>query len=200
MNRVDVHILTMNEPLSWREQCISSLEGADINLSVQPGIMKGMGEARARGFEIGSAKYVSYADPDDIYVPEVFGKLADLLDKDSSLSYAYSAQSMVLEDGTPTNVAFFSGTEMHPAGVFVMRRDLVLGALPIIRPLSNFTEWVISSLLAEKGGVAFLPEVGRKHRIHPGQSHEVNDPAAMAILKESFQRRYLTKKASGSND
>lgn len=200
MKRVDVHILTMNEPPSWREQCIASLEGADINLTVQPGILKGLGEARARGFSVGSSKYVSYADPDDIYIPDVFGKLADILDRDPSLAYAYSAQSMILEDGSPTNVTFFSGTEMHPAGVFVMRRDLVSQILPDIRVLNNFADWVASSLLAELGGVAFLPEVGRKHRIHPGQNHNNTDPVAMKVLGESFRRRYLTNKASSSND
>ena len=36
--RIDVHLLTLNEPAEWREACIASLEGAPIQLHVLEGI------------------------------------------------------------------------------------------------------------------------------------------------------------------
>ena len=62
--RIDVHLLTLNEPAEWRETCIASLEGAPIQLHMLPGIPGRIGEARAAGYAQGNLPLVSFVDPE----------------------------------------------------------------------------------------------------------------------------------------
>ena len=48
--RIDVHLLTLNEPAEWREACLASLKDAPIQLHVLPGIPGRIGEASLIGF------------------------------------------------------------------------------------------------------------------------------------------------------
>ena len=77
--RIDVHLLTLNEPAEWREACIASLEDAPIQLHVLPGIPGRIGEARAEGYAQGTLPLVSFVDPDDLYEASAFTRLADAL-------------------------------------------------------------------------------------------------------------------------
>ena len=56
--RIDVHLLTLNEPAEWRDACIASLEDAPIQLHVLPGIPGRIGEARAAGYAQGTLPLV----------------------------------------------------------------------------------------------------------------------------------------------
>ena len=78
--RIDVHLLTLNEPAEWREACIASLEDAPIQLHVLPGVPGRIGEARAAGYAQGTLPLVSFVDPDDLYEASAFTQLADALD------------------------------------------------------------------------------------------------------------------------
>ena len=78
--RIDVHLLTLNEPAKWREACIASLTGAPIQLHILPGIPGRIGKARAAGYTQGILPLVSYVDPDDRYEASAFTRLADAMD------------------------------------------------------------------------------------------------------------------------
>jgi len=70
--RIDVHLLTLNEPAEWREACIASLDSAPIQLHVLQGIPGRIGEARAGGYAQGTLPLVSFVDPDDLYAASVY--------------------------------------------------------------------------------------------------------------------------------
>ena len=55
--RIDVHLLTLDEPGHWREECLASLAGAPIRLHRLPGIPGRVGQARAAGLaRVGAAQ------------------------------------------------------------------------------------------------------------------------------------------------
>ena len=68
--RIDVHLLTLNEPAEWRETCIASLEGAPIQLYVLPGIPGRIGEARAAGYAQGTLPLVPSSEQSDYFCSE----------------------------------------------------------------------------------------------------------------------------------
>ena len=59
--RIDVHLLTLDEPQHWREECLASLAGAPIRLHLLPGIPGRVGRARAAGFARGTLPLVACA-------------------------------------------------------------------------------------------------------------------------------------------
>lgn len=71
---IDCHIIIHKEP-KWKiDRCLASLEGQPVNLHFVAGEdgdfppFKG----RAKGYAIGSAPYVCFADPDDWVEPNAF--------------------------------------------------------------------------------------------------------------------------------
>ena len=57
---IDVHVLYCHEPKLWIDMCLKSLETEPVNVRFCQGIAGQVGEARARAFAQGSAKYVAF--------------------------------------------------------------------------------------------------------------------------------------------
>ena len=170
--RIDVHLLTLNEPAEWREACIASLDGAPIQLHVLPGIPGRIGEARAAGYAQGTLPLVSFVDPDDLYEPSAFTQLADALDACPQAVMAYSRWQ-------------HANSASHVHGLIVMRRSAVEAVLKETTDLNNFADWLLTLLVAKRGGVLYLPIVGRHWRQHPQQSHRTGDPEAVRRIRHA---------------
>ena len=190
--RIDVHLLTLNEPAEWREACIASLQGAPIQLHVLPGIPGRIGEARAAGYARGTLPLVSFVDPDDQYEASAFTQLADALDACPQAVMAYTDEALMDERGQSLAIrrlAYSRWQHAHSAshvhGLIVIRRSAVEAALKDIAELNNFAEWLLTLLVAQRGGVLYLPMVGRHWRQHPQQSHRSSDPDAVRRIRHS---------------
>lgn len=190
--RIDVHLLTLNEPAEWREACIASLQGAPIQLHVLPGIPGSIGEARAAGYTQGTLPLVSFVDPDDQYEASAFTQLADALDACPQAVMAYTDEALMDARGQSLAIrrlAYSRWQHAHSAshvhGLIVIRRSAVEAALKDIAELNNFAEWLLTQLLAQRGGVLYLPMVGRHWRQHPQQSHRSSDPDAVRRIRHS---------------
>ena len=190
--RIDVHLLTLNEPAEWREACIASLEGAPIQLHVLPGILGHIGQARAVGYTQGTLPLVSFVDPDDLYEASAFTQLADALDACPQAVMAYTDEALMDERGQSLAIrrlAYSRWQHAHSAshvhGLMVMRRSAVEAALKDVAELNNFAEWLLTQLVAQRGGVLHLPMVGRHWRQHPQQSHRSSDPDAVRRIRHS---------------
>ena len=190
--RIDVHLLTLNEPAEWRAACIASLDGAPIRLHVVPGIPGCIGAARAAGYARGSLPLVSFVDPDDLYEPSAFTQLADALDACPQAVMAYTDEA--LTDAAGRDIAVrrlaysrwqHANSASHVHGLIVMRRSAVEAAFAETTDLNNFADWLLTLLVAKRGGVLHLPIVGRHWRQHSQQSHRAGDPEAVRRIRQA---------------
>lgn len=187
--RIDVHLLTLDEPTEWREACIASLAGAPIRLHLLPGIPGCVGRARAAGFARGTLPLVSFVDPDDRYEAHAFAHLADALDACPSAVLAYSCETLMDEQGRDTSVrrlAYSAFQHAHSAshvhGLIVMRRSAVEPVLTRIADLDAGADWLLTRLVGSRGRVLHLPLVGRHWRQHPNQHHRRARSTALGSL------------------
>jgi hypothetical protein len=189
--RIDVHLLTLNEPAEWREACIASLDGAPILLHVVPGIAGRIGEARVAGYAQGTLPLVSFVDPDDLYEASAFTQLADALDACPQAMMAYTDEALTDEAGRKLAVRRLAysrwqhaNSASHVHGLIVMRRTAVDATLAETTDLNNFADWLLTLLVAKRGGVLHLPIVGC-WRQHPQQSHRTGDPEAVRRIRQA---------------
>jgi hypothetical protein len=190
--RIDVHLLTLNEPAAWRAACIASLEGAPIQLHILPGISGRIGQARAAGFAQGALPLVSFVDPDDLYEASAFTQLADALDACPQAVMAYTDEALTNMDGRDIAVRRLAysrwqhtNSASHVHGLIVMRRSAVEAVLKETTDINLFADWLLTLLVAKRGGVLYLPIVGRHWRQHPHQSHRTGDPDAIRRIRQA---------------
>ena len=176
--RIDVHLLTLEEPREWRDECIQSLQGAPIELHVLPGIPGHIGQARALGFACGELPLVSFVDPDDRYEASAFAQLADALDSCPQALLAYTDEAHMDTQGNqqPRRPHAYSrwlhaNNASHVHGLIVMRREAVLLEQQVLRAMQTCQIWMLTQRLAKRGAVLHLPIVGRYWRQHPNQAH-----------------------------
>lgn len=191
--RIDVHLLTLNEPAAWREACIASLAGAPIQLHVLPGIPGRIGEARAAGYAQGTLPLVSFVDPDDRYEASAFTQLADALDACPQAVMAYTDETLTDERGRDIAVRRLTYSRQqhancasHVHGLIVMRRCAVEAVLKETTDINNFSDWLLTLLVAKGGDVLHLPIVGRHWRQHPRQSHRIGDLEAVRRVRQAM--------------
>jgi hypothetical protein len=190
--RIDVHLLTLNEPVDWRDACIASLEGAPIQLHVLPGIPGRIGDARAAGYAQGTLPLVSFVDPDDLYEANAFTQLADALDACPQAVMAYTDEALTDETGRDIAVRRLAysrwqhaNNASHVHGLIVMRRTAVEAVADQLVALERRVEWLLTLLVAKRGGVLHLPIVGRHWRQHPQQSHRSGDPDTVRRIRQA---------------
>lgn len=188
--RIDVHLLTLDEPGHWREECLASLAGAPIRLHRLPGIPGRVGQARAAGLARGTLPLVSFVDPDDRYEAAAFAALADALDACPQAVLAYTDEALIDEHGDSLGVrrlAYSALQHAHSAshvhGLIVMRRSAVEPVLTRIAELDAESDWLLTRLVAQRGGVLHLPLVGRHWRQHPNQHHRRTSTTALRSLR-----------------
>lgn len=191
--RIDVHLLTLDEPAEWRAACIASLEGAPIRLHVLPGIPGRIGEARAAGYARGTLPLVSFVDPDDLYEADAFAQLADALDACPQAVLAYTDEALIDEAGRSLGLrrlAYSAFQHAHSAshvhGLIVMRRAAVEAVLDATTDIHPMADWLLTRLVARRGGVLHLPIFGRHWRQHPRQVHRTAAPEVVRRIRHTI--------------
>ncbi|WP_423709972.1 nucleotidyl transferase AbiEii/AbiGii toxin family protein [Undibacterium sp. WLX3042] len=81
--------------------------------------------------------------------------------------------------------ANYAGVRVTLHGLIVMRRSVVEAVLKETTDLNNFADWLLTLLVAKRGGVLYLPIVGRHWRQHPQQSHRTGDPEAVRRIRQA---------------
>ena len=124
---------------------------------------------RAAGYAQGTLPLVSFVDPDDLYEASAFTQLADALDACPQAVMAYTDEALTDENGQDIAGAA-SGLQPLAArqqrqprarpdrDASIRRRSRAQGNH---RPQHNFADWLLTLLVAKRGGVLYLPIVGR---------------------------------------
>lgn len=179
MNRCDLHVIVCEfcNP-EWTKELMADLCEQPVNLHLPPCVHGNVGAARAAGFAMGTAEYVSFADPDDRIMPGAVAACIEALDADSSIGAAYTGEQIctaLLDPVRPAatyayNRATHLAVPHHVHGLIVMRRELVkpwLDALPRYRVCP---EWFLTLSIARAANLARVPMLGRLWRWHGSQA------------------------------
>lgn len=102
MYDIDVHVIKPNDSLPktvrWFDQCVASLDGQPINIHFVDYVPNDIRAARFTGFSKGTAKYVSFVDPDDWVEPGIFSICAKSLDLAPHACGAFTLSNMIEVD------------------------------------------------------------------------------------------------------
>ena len=202
---IDCHILTTpSDDPAWTEQLADDLAEEPVNAHWLPGVPGEMGQARAAGYALGGAEYVSWACPDDRIVPGTFELLRQALEDAPFAPFAWAGEQRVdatlQELGAPAvhpnghDQRALRNSPSYVHGVIVARRALVMPALPLLeraRGTAGFlADWLLHLHLAAPHRQrppgwepVHVPVVGRLWRQHAGNAHRQIVPGDVAIVR-----------------
>lgn len=208
-NLVDVHILHLpNENQHWWELCKESLKDHPINIHNVDGIVGNARAARQRGYEQGSASYVSFVDPDDIVLPSAFQACVDALEVDPSLGGAYTNSQKIDEDGnvieemvvpdTPWSIENHITLPMPVHQTAVIRRSVMEQAIKLVEPLLKgwkymCVDYIFYASVAAIAPWHYIPIRGYQWRIHDKGFHHTTDSAVVSRARK-IVRELLTNR------
>jgi hypothetical protein len=181
--KVDTHVLLMpNTNQTWWADSRKSLDVEPINLHLLDGVPGHVGRARANGFRVGHAPYVSCVDPDDLVIPGAFQACIDALEKNPQACGAYTDEELIDKDGEPLGEGLWSGRPWNPLlqlepkylhHIFVMRREFVLPHLNELESKwPHLAEFVLKGLLCAHGPWLHVNRTGYRWRVHDQGSHK----------------------------
>jgi hypothetical protein len=188
MNRahlIDCHVLTLPRfPAQWVDEMRGDLDAEPVNQHWLPGIDGRLGEARAAGYALGCAPFVSSADPDDRITPGTFAALQQALQDNPCAPFAWAGEQLVWEDlrelpprfrhvwrGYSPMSHVYSGVHVH--GVKLYRRALVMPLLDQMRQAGPCCEFLLDLAIIKphtkpprSSWPVHVPIVGRLWRQH----------------------------------
>lgn len=100
--KIDCHVLTMpTDHPQWSADLRQDLDAEPVNQFWIEGIPGKLGAARAAGYALGEAPFLSYADPDDRVIPGVYERLLELLIANPKAPFAWAGEQVVDADLKP---------------------------------------------------------------------------------------------------
>lgn len=201
-NRVDVHILHMpNENPVWWEICKNSLANEPVNIYNVMGTYGDLRDSRTRGFNEGTAEYVSFVDPDDSIIPGVFEKCIAALDANPGICGVYTLSNIIKW----VNGKDVITSQIHPYRpwkrarspmlleihqLVVMRRELLIPTInehylniPKMLPTELWMYWA----LAQRAPWLALDLVGYNWRDNPYGVHHSKTPEITADIDRTYK-------------
>lgn len=186
---IDCHVLHMPaDSPAWASELRSDLQSEPVNQHWLPGIPGAFGKARAAGYRLGSAEYVTFADPDDRIIGGTYAALLAALEAHPFAPFAWAGEQVTDERLAPLGEpdvwpeGYCPRRHQHQVrhvhGVVLYRRALVERALPLIERAGAGADWLLSLHLAqpslprpEDWRPVHVPIVGRLWRQHSGGAH-----------------------------
>lgn len=161
INDLDIVVVHSYEPFDWVVRCTNMLP--EENVYVVPGKVGRIGESFAYAFSLSDRKYVSFANPDDLYYNvQAFKVCVHILNERPECSFAYTREKRA-----------FVSSEKELHGVIVFRNSLLQKYLHEIVDYEYCyeTKHLLWRMLQEGPGI-FCPIVGRVWSDHPNQAHK----------------------------
>lgn len=200
-NLVDVHILHLpNENQDWWKLCEESLRGHPINVHNLEGIVGDFRAARRRGYEQGSAPYVTYVDPDDIVLPGAYQACISVLEADPSLGGAHTNSQKIDKDGNvieemiipdrPWDIDKMIRCPMPVHQVAVVRRSVMEQAFELVEvPQKNTcVDYILYASVAAIAPWYYIPIHGYQWRIHDDGYHHTIDRKKVSEARKLIRK------------
>lgn len=171
---IDCHVLT-NPDLNqaWLDEALESLQGQACNVFVLPGYRGDITRGRMEGFQMGTAKYVTFLDDDDTVTPNTMEKVVEEMERGGHSSLF--TMEHACKDGQVQAARPFH----H---LWVARRELLM---PLIPQHQDIIQGLDKIALSSYGLQSLLPYVhmdwvgyrwnidrGLSHRKFSGRSHK----------------------------
>ena len=186
--KCDVHILTSPKwsTPKYETECFNSIAHEPVHVHVLDAIDGKIGQARAQGFSLGTAPYVSFMDSDDLIVPGTYQQCIDYLDGNSDVDIVFTLEDHIDARGRPiishqmskgkiTNIM----RRFVPVGlralklvhqIVVTRRESMEPYLEFLEGWDNMPEKALwAQQMLDRRHFALLPIVGHKWRQHSRQ-------------------------------
>jgi len=185
---IDCHILTLPRfDERWLDQLREDLDGEPLNQHWMEGIDGDLGGARANGYTVGNAPFVTSQDPDDRVMHGVYAELLQALEQNPHAPFAWAGEKLVDVDlkelSLPANVhphGYSPKSHVkrgdHVHGVKLYRRALVEPLLDGIRDAGLCCEFYLDFALAKPWDryaprPVHVPIIGRLWRQHEHNGH-----------------------------
>ena len=177
--RLDVCMLSIDEPAAWRDEAINSMQHPGIALHVIPtSRTKTIGADWRDCIASSALPYIMFADPDNVYFASAIMALVEALDNNTNAVIAYSDEALIDAAGNITAIRQLPYTKFHHRrsaalvhSCVVMRREVAARFVDQVAGLNIWTEWALTRLMSRVGDVIHAPIIGRHWRQHPGQAH-----------------------------
>lgn len=189
MATIDCHVLHMpaDNP-AWADELRADLAAEPVHQHWLPGIAGAFGAARAAGYRLGSAEFVSFADPDDRIITGTYDTLLAALQAHPFAPFAWAGEQLVDASLAPLGEpdvwpeGYCTRRHVHQVrhvhGVVLYRRALVERALPLLERAGSGADWLLGLHLAQPHlsrpddwRPVHVPIVGRLWRQHAGGQH-----------------------------
>ena len=219
---IDCHVLTMpDDRADWAAQLRADLDAEPVHQHWLPGIEGRFGMARAKGFALGCAPFLSFADPDDRVVGGTFSCLLAALLEHPGAPFAWAGEQRVDSDlvpiGEPTVWPDGYDHRRHRNhmtychGVVLIRRAVLMPALGLLRACGVGADGVLLGHLARVHSPlppdalpVHVPIVGRLWRQHQRNYHRTYSASARArdqrLLGVTPQYLHITQAPAGGAD
>lgn len=182
---IDCHILTLPRfDLNWVNEMRVDLDAQPVNQHWMQGIEGNLAQARATGFSLGCAPFVSSVDPDDRVLLGTFDALLQALHDNPLAPFAWAGEQMVNEhlvawperpnvwpNGYDPVLHACRGTHVH--GVKLYRREQVEPHLQAMRTVGQACEFYLDMAIVKPytnpssdAWPVHVPIVGRLWRQH----------------------------------
>ena len=181
-NLIDVHILHLpDENQEWWNLCKESLKGHPINVHNLDGEMGDMYGGRCRGYNTGSAPYVSFVDPDDLVMPGSFRACADVLESGPEVSAICTNSELINKHGEVRRKWIKQNHPWIPDRHYihqlaVVRRSVINEAIELAGKLVEehdaYADYIIFGYVGMITSWNYLPIIGYQWRIHGAGYHK----------------------------
>lgn len=216
---IDCHVLTLPRARAdWAAQLRADLNAEPVNQHWLAGIEGRFGLARANGYALGSAPFLSWADPDDRIVGGTFACLLAALLENPGAPFAWAGEQRVDTDlipiGEPTvwpdgyNQRRHRNHLTYCHGVVLFRRETLMPALGLLRDCLTGADGVLAAHLARvhyplspEDLPIHVPIVGRLWRQHQHNGHRTYSASARShdqrLLGVTPQYLHITRAPAG---
>lgn len=150
------------------------------NLAWRPieGTLGHIGEGRYRGFQLGTAPFLTFVDPDDVLHAGAIGRCVEALKQHPNAAVALTREVLqydthafckpldLYQDAKHDSI-LLAGVTHH---LVVYRREMVEPFFSILRDHPLLPEPHFHRAIAEYHDFVFVPEIGYRWRIHAGNT------------------------------
>ncbi len=199
-----MHILVLPERAHWLEQTLASLENEPVNWYLIEGKPGDVGGGRAKGFEYGNAKFVTFVDDDDLVMPGAMYTSVKALKQCKGISQTYSDIEVV--DAELNHISYYKFPYSKVGHVttvngcwhlHMFRRHQVEEFIPDVAKHPLDEEFLLSGLLCKYGMPKRIPKALYKWRSHDGlrSGKQILDSIRRSTLRKVTKSIMLAKES-----